>query len=413
MAQPDGPTAIKIAAPQPKTPARVKPAAVPQIASLEHTRTQARRAARGRKRLIGLSFILLVLLPVSAWTAYLYTYAVDQYGSSVAFSVRSSEQAPSVEFLGALTQTLSGPAADGEIVYQYVKSQSMVEAALAKLPLVEMFNKPKDDFIFRLGDGKSVEDIHDYWEWMTDISFDASSGILEFEVRAFTPEDAQRIANLVIEESAKLVNDLSVQAREDAVKFAATEVADSEERLRALRREIRNFRQLELEIDPSLNAQSSIELVGTLEAELAGTRVRLETMRSVLSDDNPRVRFLEEKVSNLERQIERERQRVASSGTESGIGEKKPLADLLSQYEELQVERGFAENAYTTSLAIYEQAQAEARRQIRYLATHISPTLSQEPQYPKRALLSAAGAGLFLVGWLVLVLLFYNIRDRI
>ena len=81
-------------------------------------------------------------------------------------------------------------------------------------------------------------------------------------------------------------------------------------------------------------------------------------------------------------------------------------------YEELMVEREFAENTYVSALASFEQAQVEARRQTRFLSPHIHPTLSVEPQYPQRALLSLGVFVLLTVGWAVLALIVYNVRDR-
>lgn len=376
-------------------------------------REQARRRTRLRHRIVLISFLACVLLPTAVAVAYLYAVAEDKYSSKVAFSVRSSEQTPTFEFLGSLTQSLSGSAADGEIVYDFIQSQQMVEGVLDDLPLHELYNRPAQDFVFRLGEDRSIEDLVRYWNWMSDISFDPTSGILTFEARAFDPEDARRISQAVLDRSARLVNELSAQARDDAVRFAAEELAEAEERLLVLRRNIRKFRVAEQEIDPSANAQAAIELVSGLEAQLADTRVRLDTVKTLVSDTAPRARFLEERINNLERQIARERSRVGSATPGTGNPNRKALANLLAEFEEFEVRREFAENAYTTALAIYEQAQAEARRQIRYLATHIKPTLSQEPQYPERELLAAAIFGILLVGWSVLVLIYYNVRDRL
>jgi capsular polysaccharide transport system permease protein len=64
------------------------------------------------------------------------------------------------------------------------------------------------------------------------------------------------------------------------------------------------------------------------------------------------------------------------------------------------------------ALATSQQAVAAARRRHRYLAAHIEPTLSEEPEYPDRTLLTAAVFLLALAGWSILVLGAWNIRDR-
>ncbi len=61
----------------------------------------------------------------------------------------------------------------------------------------------------------------------------------------------------------------------------------------------------------------------------------------------------------------------------------------------------FAEVAYTTALASYDGAQAEARRQSRYLAAHVQPSLAQKAD-PDRSMavvnaISAAGFVCFVI----------------
>jgi len=405
-------TTVQMPAPAPRPPGGAEPPPA-SAASVVQIRETARRQARWRHRFLLSSFVAGVVLPSILAAAYLFAVAADQYSSKVAFSVRSAEQAPTFEFLGSLTQSVSGPTQDGEIVYDYIQSQQIVEEVLKTLPLRDIYNRPRNDVVFRLGEDRPVEDLVDHWNWMSDASFDPTSGILTFEARAFDRHEAQQIAQAVLDLSARLVNELSVQAREDAVRFAAAELQEAEEHLLELRRNIRAFRESEQEIDPAANAQTSIALVAALEEEVANTRVRLNTVRTLVSETAPQVEVLTERINNLELQIARERARVGEATKGGAAPDKKALADLLAEYEEFEVRREFAENAYTSALAIYEQAQAEARRQIRYLATHIYPTLSEEPQYPERELLTLAIFAILLVGWSVLVLVYYNIRDRI
>ena len=56
---------------------------------------------------------------------------------------------------------------------------------------------------------------------MVSVAIDSNTGVLEIEVRAFTPEDAQTIGQSIIDHSAELVEELSREARDDA--FGAAE----------------------------------------------------------------------------------------------------------------------------------------------------------------------------------------------
>ena len=88
------------------------------------------------------------------------------------------------------------------------------------------------------------------------------------------------------------------------------------------------------------------------------------------------------------------------------------FADLLGEYERLVVELEFAEQSYTAALAAFDASVADARRQSRYIAAHIPPTLAESAQYPNRISLTGL-IGLFcLLAWALIVLVGYAIRDR-
>ena len=355
----------------------------------------------------------MVAAPAAASIAYLYGVAADQYASRMAFSVRSSESSPPVEFLGALTRSVGGAAGpDAEIIHEFIRSQRMVELVLEAMPLERIYNRPTDDVVFRLGEDQPIEEIVDYWNWMTDVSYDSGSGIVNFEARAFDPDSAREISAFVLEQSTRLVNALSETARNDAVQVARDVLTEAEDRLRAVRREIRAFRDVEQELDPTENARAALGLVTALESDLARAQVELDSQLELVGERSPRIQVLRQRIASLEKQIADERARLGAGAQSPAAGRGRAFPDLLARYEELAVDREFAENAYVSALGAYEQAQVEARRQMRYLAPHIEPTTSVAAQYPERALLSLIVFLVLSVVWAVLVLVLYNIRDR-
>lgn len=373
----------------------------------------AAKRARPRKRhfFALASFALLVIAPSLAAVGYLYTRAADQYASTLAFSIRGNEPLPQLGLLGMIAQNVSGGGTDAEIVYEFIRSQQMVEAALVSLPLETMFNRPEDDFVFRLGVDRPIEELVDYWNWITDISFDGATGLVRFEARAFDPEDARRIAEFVLAESTRIVNDLSAQARLDAVSVAKLTLTEAEDRLREARRKVRAFRDVEQAIDPTEDARAALGLMAVLEQSLAETQVERDTQAALIGPRAPQIARLNQRIESLQKRIDEERSRLGA-GAASGDGGERLFSQLLGEYEDLRVEQEFAERAYISTLASYEQAQIEARRQTRYLSPHIAPTLSVEAQHPQRAMIGMAIFVILLVSWSVVLLVVYNIRDR-
>ncbi|MDH3668467.1 MAG: hypothetical protein OEN23_16200 [Paracoccaceae bacterium] len=369
--------------------------------------------ARPRRRhwVIALSFLVMVALPAALSAAYLIYVAADRYASRVAFSIRSNQASAPLEILGAVTQLgNSSVLTDGQILYDYIQSQEIVEAVGARLPLEDFLNRAPRDWVFTLGGDQPIEDLVDYWNRVVDVALDPATGIIGVEARAFRPDEARQIAAAILASSSDLVERLTETARQDAVRHAAHELAEAKEDLRAIRVRLRDFRDIEQEVDPSQNARVAIGLVAGLEEELSQARVQMELLSGALDETAPRITLLRRQIDSLEARIAVERTRLGAGTSDDGGG--RALSQIVGEFEELVVDREFAEQAYTVALATYQQAQAEARRRQRYLAAHIEPTLSDEPEYPDRPLLIASIFLLALAIWSILVLGAYNIRDR-
>ncbi|MCX8226015.1 MAG: capsule biosynthesis protein, partial [Sulfitobacter sp.] len=84
----------------------------------------------------------------------------------------------------------------------------------------------------------------------------------------------------------------------------------------------------------------------------------------------------------------------------------------VGEFESLSVDRDFAERSYTAALAAYDVAVAESRRQSRYLAAHIKPTLAETSIYPDRLLTLTLIAFFSFLIWAILVMVGYSLRDR-
>jgi capsular polysaccharide transport system permease protein len=57
----------------------------------------------------------------------------------------------------------------------------------------------------------SIEGASRYWKRQVDAFFDATNGTIVVRARAFTPQDALRLAEGILASSEKLVNDLSAR----------------------------------------------------------------------------------------------------------------------------------------------------------------------------------------------------------
>ncbi|MDN5567465.1 MAG: sugar transporter [Paracoccus sp. (in: a-proteobacteria)] len=369
----------------------------------------AASSAKLEKRHYGMaiSFLLFVVLPSFLSAFYLYTRAADQYASYVGFSVRSESAASPTDVLGGLGSLVgvtSSSTSDTDILYKFIQSRDLVERVDDKLDLRNIWSKAADDPIFSYRGGNALEDLVDEWERKVRIYYD--NGMIDLRVLAFDAADAQNIAKAILDEGGTLINELNDIAREDALRYARSELDRSQELLRTARQNVTEFRNRYQLVDPTADVQSQIGVVTSLQQQLAEQLVSLGMLRSNAQPDDPRISQTDLRVQVIREQIDAERQKFGSDS------EDVALSEVVGQYEILAVDRQFAETSYTAALASYETARAEAVRQSRYLASYIRPTLAQEPEFPQRAKLLLIISGFLAVSWVIGSLIFYSLRDR-
>jgi capsular polysaccharide transport system permease protein len=368
--------------------------------------------ARARFRHWGVlaAFLLMVPGPVAIAAWYLNARAVDQFASTVGFSVRSEETQSLGPILGGLGQIAGPNTTDAEVLYRFILSQEMVAAIDARLDLRAVFSRHHaQDPVFGLDPSGTIEDLTDYWPRMVRVAYDASTGLIEIEVRAFSADEARGVALAVFDESRQRINDISAIAREDATRYAREDLAHALERLKSAREAVTAFRSRTLIVDPTADLQGQMSILTSLQAQLAEALIQRDLLRDVTRESDPRIVQAEARIAVIRARIDAERARFGPGGEGPG-GED--YATLVAEFERLAVEREFAEQAYVAALAALDTALAQAQRISRYLAPHITPTLAERPRYPDRPLLMALVALFGFLAWAIVTLVYYSIRDR-
>lgn len=370
--------------------------------------TAATAQVRPRHRLLFFSFILAVLLPAGLTAYYLWGRAVDQYASTVGFSVRREETSSAMDLLGGISALSNSSSSDTDILYEFLKSQKLVADLDAKLDLRAIWSKPQGDPIYSFDTSGSIEDLVDYWSDMVRTSYDSTSGLIEVRVLAFNPEDATEIAQALFDASSSMINSLSTIAREDAISYSREELKAVEDRLRLAREAVTRFRTLHQIVDPSSDLQTHAGVLGELQTQLTVAQIELDLLGHTQSGD-PRQEQTRRRIAVIEARIASERNKVGVSA-DGQIDEA--YASVVGDYERLSVDLEFAQRSYVAALASYDAAQAEARRKSRYLAAHILPTTAEVARFPQRMTLQAVISVFLLLLWTIGVLVTYSLRDR-
>ncbi|MEO9863432.1 MAG: sugar transporter [Yoonia sp.] len=405
-------------APKPKVAAKpaatAKPAPKPKPAEQTVIIKQSAGKSRAKKRHWGLltAFVILVILPVLTTWWYLEERAADQYASTLGFTVRSEDISSAADLLGGLAPALGGSSGspDADILYEFIRSQSLVQQIDDELDLRALYTQHLDtDPIFSFDPEGSIEDLTTYWQRMVRISYDASSGLMELRILAFDPVEAQQIANLIVEKSSTMINNLSAIAREDATRYARADLDLAVERLKQTREALTAFRIANEIVDPTADVQGQMGLLNLLQSQQVAALIDFDLLSDSTSDRDPRLVQARRRLDIIEARIREERRKF---GVGNAGDNNASYAETIAGFERLTVDRQFAEQAYAAALASFDGARAEANRKSRYLAAYITPTLAERSKFPNRALLIGIVTLFSFLGWAIMALAYYALQDR-
>lgn len=352
------------------------------------------------------SFCLLVISPVLLVAWYLDALATPQYSSSMSFSIRSEELSNPLDVLSGLGELSSGTTSDAQIVYDFIQSQQIVRTIDAEIDLRGLYSAPENDPVFTIAPDVPVEELLRHWMRMVHVTLDKGSGLVRVQSFAFDPTDARRINRAILRRSQNLVDQLSLLAREDAIKYAADDLEQARARLKEARQDLSTFRSTSRIIDPTIDVQAEGGVSAALQQQLAEAWIELDLIVSSTSrEDDPRLTQLRRRVAAIEGRLEQQKQQFAGQAGDD-------MVEIVGRFEALLVEREFAEQAFVASAAAFDAARADAGRRTKYLAVHIEPTLADTALYPRGWLIIPVVFAILFLGWAVLVMVAYSIRDR-
>jgi capsular polysaccharide transport system permease protein len=386
------------------------------VAEIVPEPADARRAAPGAPwleavggRWIGRSFVALVIVPAAVFSLYLFLLASNQYVSEVQFAVRGSiERLPGTDSLGA-TATLAYMNSNQEVyaIADYIRSPSAVGDVDGAVDLRRVFRAGGADWISRLRNEASAEDLLRYWNSMVSVTTEPASGLVSVAVRAFTPQDAVDIAAAIRRNSEALVNRMQKRPRTDLVEKSQAEVRVAREQAAQARAAVTRYRNAQANVDPLDTARSVAGNVAELSRELVALDVELTTAKTTMGPNAPNIANLEGRRDSVKEQIRGLERRIASADASD-----RTAAALLVDYDRLEIERALAEKQVSVAERILDQVRAESNRHQVYIDVIEGPTLPQSALFPERGTMLAQIITVLMAFWGVIVFAVASVGDH-
>lgn len=374
------------------------------------------RKGRVRSSATLVSFVLCVLLPTVIVGIYFLFYASNQYVSSFKFVVRDAKTAAAGISQGGALQSFIGTGAassnpvENYMVVDYIASRQAVDTLQERIDIMSLYSGDDIDWVARFDKSKPIERFMTYWQRMVTASYDQVTGIGSAQVRAFTPTASYEIANLLVSQSEKLINEIATRPQRDAIRFAEADLKRGEDRLRAIRQELSELRNSEQVIDPQSNVvASNIQLAQTLRTNLSQLQTELLALsQQKLHPDAPANQTLRSRIKATREQLAAVEGQVANrrDGANS-------LSNVVGKFEQLELDRQFAATMVQSLMQNLEQARAAALAQHVYVTAFIHPALAESSTYPRRFLSVFVATFVLFLFWVLGLLIVRSVRERI
>lgn len=351
-------------------------------------------------------FWATVVLPTLVAVLYFGFIAADVYISESRFVVRSPEQGTTTP-LGTLLKGTGFTRSqdDSYTVQEFMLSRDALRGLDEHVGLRAVFSK--GDIFSRFPGVElddSFENLFRYYQKRVSVQLDAASSIATVSVRAFDAEDAQRINEQLLMMSESLVNRLNERGRQDLIRFAMQEVDEANEKAKAAALALANFRNTQGVIDPEQQSAIPLQQVAKLQEELLAAKTQLGQVQ-LLTGANPQIPVLKKRIALLEAEIASQSSKVTGGG--------QSLASKAASFQQLALEKEFADKMLASTLSSLEQARTEAQRQQLYLERIAQPNLPDSPMEPRRVRSILAVLVLGLIAWGVLSMLIAGVKEHL
>lgn len=336
------------------------------------------------KRKAGLSILILRLLAILyfvtlvASVLYLWVFTQNRYISSAEFKV--SQQSLSGSEAGIPQFSLAGlsdsGSSDSQIVIGYVNSSDVLLGLEKEYHLIQHYQSPKMDFVFRLKKDANLEERLEYYRARILAHYDKETGMTVITVDTFDPQTSQNIAKTLLKGAEDYINQVNQTIADQQLAFVSSEVERSAKKIDDLNVELITLQNENNFISPAESISATLSTVQKMKLEAFKSQAELATIERD-SPNSPRIDNIRSQLRSLEELISVESAKL--SGTE-----KDRLNQLLVRFKLLDSKMEFAVRLRTAAESMLEKTRLNAIARSRFLTVIQNPYLPEDVGLPLR-----------------------------
>jgi capsule polysaccharide export protein KpsE/RkpR len=245
----------------------------------------------------------------------------------------------------------------------------------------------------------------------TSISEDKKSGIITISVTDHSPQRAAALASAYVDQLNSLVSELSTSSAHRERVFLEERLKVAKQDLDNASNQLAQFSSKNTTLDIQQEGKAMLDAAGTIAGEMIAAQSQLEGLRQIYTDNNPRVRSLNARVTELRKQLEKlggtqpngtsasQEQTGDPSAAKAGGGLPYPtirsLPLLGAKYAEYYRRAKIQETVYEMLTGQYELAKVQEAKETPSVKVLDPARIPERKSFPPRLVIMFLGT--FLV----------------
>ena len=311
---------------------------------------------------------------------------------SAALGGRSGAAGSGTGSIGAIAGDLLGMKTSTDLFIGILQSRTVEDDLINKFDLRKIYRD------------RYYKDARSDLESRTDISSDRKSGIITIRVTDHDPKRAAAMAGEYVAELDRLVANVNTTSAHRERIFLEGRLVQVQKDLESAEKQFSQFASKNTALDIPMQGKAMIEAAAALKGQLIVAEMELQGMRQIYSDNNVRVRGLQARVDEIQKQlqqfggtIEPPTDSAAQKDDQSIFPSLRQLPVLGVNYADLYRNTKVQEAVFETLTQEYELAKVQEAKETPSVKVIDPPDVPEKHSYPHRSWVILGGSLLFLL----------------
>lgn len=338
-----------------------------------------------------ISIIIVLLIPVR-FTSTTRLMPPDQAGAGMASMLAALGKGGSE--LGMIGSEVLGLRTSSDLFVGILHSRTIQDQ------LVNKFDLRKEYGVKRWEDARKTLDK------LTDVQSDRKSGIITLKVSDHDPKRAAGLAQEYVTGLNQIVLTLNTSSAHKEREFLEQRLGQVKGDLEKAERDFGDFASKNTAIDVKEQGKAMLSAAAEVEGQLIAAQTELESLRQIYTANNVRVRAVQARIEEYQRQLQKMGGKAGSSTDVATPPSSEELYPPIRQlpilgiaYADLYREAKVQEAVFETLTKQYEMAKVEEARETPSVKVLDEGDIPEGKSFPPRTLLVALGVFLsFVIG---------------